>query len=101
MDLIPKYKDDTNLGRPPARDDVNNYPIKRGKLINNLRKARIDLAQTIEKIEISEQLINFGGPTVPSVWCGSMSTDNSYWKKRKRSKIGDKSNGQNDGRKWY
>ena len=60
VDLIPKYKDDVNLGRPPNRDDVRNYRINRGKLINALRKARIDLAQTIEKIKVSEELINFG-----------------------------------------
>ena len=59
-DLIPKYKDDVNLGRPPTRDDVKNYRINRGKLINDLRKARVDLAQTIEKIKVSEELINFG-----------------------------------------
>ena len=46
VDLIPKYKDDVNLGRPPDIDDVRNYRINRGKLINALRKARIDLAQT-------------------------------------------------------
>jgi hypothetical protein len=60
VDLIPKYKDDVNLGRPPNKDDVRNYRINRGKLINALRKARIDLAQTIEKIKVSEELINFG-----------------------------------------
>ena len=59
-DLIPKYKDDVNLGRPPTRDDVKNYRINRGKLINDLRKARVDLTQTINKIKVSEELINFG-----------------------------------------
>jgi len=29
-DLLPVYKDDTNLGRPPTRDDVRNYRIERG-----------------------------------------------------------------------
>jgi hypothetical protein len=38
VDLTPKYKDGTNLGRPPTRDDVKNNRVKRGKLINDLRK---------------------------------------------------------------
>ena len=41
-DLIPKYRDDANLGRPPTRDDVKNYRVARGKLINDLRKAKAD-----------------------------------------------------------
>jgi len=59
-DLLPKYKNDTNLGRPPTRDDVKTYRVNRGKLINNLRKAKIDLADVIEKIKVSEELINKG-----------------------------------------
>ncbi len=78
MDLIPKCKDDTNLGRPPARDDVKNYRIKRGNSMNHLRKARVDLAQTIEKIEMSEEVINFGRQNLLNVWCGSISTNDSY-----------------------
>ena len=46
-DLLPKYKDDVNLGRPPNRNDVRNYRINRAKLVNDLRTARADLAQTI------------------------------------------------------
>ena len=42
-DLIPKYKDDVNLGRPPNRNDVKNYNTKRGKLINGLRLLRKNL----------------------------------------------------------
>ena len=60
VDLIPKYKEDVNLGRPPNRDDVRNYRISRAKSINDLRRARVDLAQKIEQIEESEELLNFG-----------------------------------------
>jgi len=62
VDSIPKYKDDVNLGRPPTRNDVKNYRInrKRGKLTNDLRKAKLDLAQTIKQIKECEELINFG-----------------------------------------
>ena len=60
VDLLPQYKDDANLGRPPTRDDVKNYRVKRGKLMNDLIKAREDLAQTIELIKESEELINKG-----------------------------------------
>jgi hypothetical protein len=59
-DLIPKYRDDTNLGRPPTKEDVKNYRIKRGQSINNLRKAKADLEVTIEQIKGSEELVNFG-----------------------------------------
>ena len=59
-DLIPNYKNDLNLGRPPTRDDVKNYRINRGKIINDLVKAKKDLKNTIELIKQSEELINFG-----------------------------------------
>lgn len=59
-DLLPQYKDDVNLRRPPTRNDVKNYRINRAKLIKDLRKAKEDLAQTIEQIKESEELINKG-----------------------------------------
>ena len=59
-DLLPQYKDDVNLRRPPTRNDVKNYRINRAKLIKDLRKAKEDLAQTIEQIKVSEELINKG-----------------------------------------
>jgi hypothetical protein len=59
-DLLPKYKDDVNLGRPPDRNDLKNYRTERGKLVNDLRNERDNLKQTIELIKVSEELINLG-----------------------------------------
>jgi len=59
-DLLPKYKDDVNLGRPPDRNDLKNYRTERGKLVNDLRIERDNLKQTIELIKVSEELINLG-----------------------------------------
>ena len=59
-DLLPKYINDVNLGRPPTRDDLKNYRIQRGRLINDLRLERDNLKKVIEQIKVSEELINFG-----------------------------------------
>jgi len=60
VDLIPKYKDDMNLGRPPTRDDLKNYRVKRGKLLNDYKTLKEQLIQVKELIKQSEELINFG-----------------------------------------
>lgn len=60
VDLIPKYKDDVNLGRPPTRDDVKKYRVERGKLINDYRNLEAQMKQTMELIKESEELINKG-----------------------------------------
>ena len=60
VDLIPKYKDDMNLGRPPTRDDLKNYRVKRGKLLNDYKTLKEQIIQVKELIKQSEELINFG-----------------------------------------